>query len=1146
MEIKFTSTLLHKIRSVLRFIMRSFVFLLCTTVFSFSSGNVISQNANVYIESNKTVTVDEVFNVIDQQTDYSFIYKADLFKNSPKIHLKKGKVGVSQLLRQIMMSGNFNVILTENNTILIKDIKTIQQIRVSGRVTDENGMPIPGVTVLIKGTTHGTATDSDGNYSITVSDPLNILVFSSLGLKKQEVTVKDRQLINVQLLSDVSSLSEVVLVGYGKVERSELTGSVGTVDIKNITDQSPTISIDNALQGQVSGVYVSSATGQPGAASRIRIRGTTSLFGSNQPLYVIDGIPVTTDNNIPIGGAEGSRLGDELAKEGLSTPIGNISSADIESISILKDASAAAIYGSRAANGVIIINTKQGVYDGKPTFDVNLSTSVQTPKTLDVLNAEQYKQVWTTAVNNSTATDTFSNQVRDGSYFGTANTNWEDEINPGAPVSTFFNIGVYGGSQKTRYSSSLGVNTQDGVYKNSGFDRYTYNLNMETHINEIWEIGTKMNISSAEQQASARGLTQLIYDFRPDLPVFDEDGNYAYSTQFNSENPVARSQAQNNNKTLLLLGSFYLQLKLAKGLKLKTMFSLNYNNGNQFSFFPRYTSTGGWSRITGMGNGYAQESRSRSTNTVWDNTLNYTAALGKNHHINAIGGISFEKKKSSWVKAWGEGFFNDVLTNISNATVSNSGSSYEDNSGLASYFGRVNYDYKNKYLLTLSGRVDGSSKFASENQYAFFPAAALAWKLNEEAFLRENDKIDELKLRVSLGKTGQQDFGAYAWRTLYEAYDYGPEPAIILSQLGNDNLKWETTNQFDLGVDFSFFDARLRGTLGYYTKNTIDALFHVKLPTSTGYTSAIANIGDTQNTGIELELKGDIVRSDNFNWTFGLNVSKNDNKLTRINDDFKGDDGYITGFSGGGYLKEGSPIGLLFGYVADGLFQEQSEIDELNASSSTGYYQDADTSLGDIKFVDISGPDGIPDGIITSLDQKAIGDTQPDFYGGFNNTFSYKGLSLSAYFTFSVGNDMYAFGRARATNFYSTFFGENKEVDVLDAWTPENTNTSIPRAVYKDPNNNTRISSHYAYDASYLRLKTVNLSYTFSNESMQKMRFLSSVSIFISGQNLLTFTGYPGADPEASNLYNNDISAGRDNNRFPVAKILTVGVKVGF
>lgn len=1119
--------------------------------------NTYSQNVKVTLDCKK-MKLEDVLTEIEQKTGFKFLYENNVFKKHKTVSISSNKEMLSKVLKKLFKKESIDFKVAEKQIILFpknksslfietlkNSVSKLFQEYITGKITNAYGEPLIGATVILKGTDIGASTDFDGNFRIALAEDVKTLTVSFIGYETKDVEIGNRKFVNIQLQEALESLEETVIVGYGKVKRQNLTGSVGTVDVKSITNQAATVNIDNALQGQVAGVHVTSSSGQPGGATRIRIRGNTSLLGSNQPLYVIDGIPVVPSSNIPKGGSEGKGLGGEFDKQGISTPIGNINASDIGSISILKDASAAAIYGSRAANGVIIINTKQGVYFGKTKFEADVSVTTQSARTLEVLNAAQFKRAWTTAVENSTRNDAFTSAVLDGSYFGNADTNWEDEVSPGAPVSTSYNLRVLGGSEKTRYSTSLGINTQDGVYRNTGFDRYSFTLNLDTKITDNWKFGTKVNLSSTEQDAADGRLTQLTYDFRPDLPVFDEEGDYSFSPQYSFENPVARSQATNNNKTLLLLGSLYTQLELTEGLDFKTFFSVNYNSGNQQSFYPLFTFTGGWDRNQGNGNGYAQESRSRSINTMLQGTLTYDRLFGK-HNINAVLGVSFEKNKRSNIKGWGEGFFNEVLTNISNATVFTDASSYESGSGLSSYFGRVNYDFDNKYLLTLSGRIDGSSKFAPDNQYAFFPAAAVAWRISNEDFLTNVSFIDELKLRASFGTTGQQDFGDYAWRTLFEAENYGSDPSVIITQLGNANLKWETTEQLDFGLDFSFFKGRLNGGIGYYSKETKDALFTAITPGSTGYRTIIGNLGDTKNTGVELELKGDVLKTDDFTWNVSLNVSKNENKLTRISDDFKDENGFLTGFPGGGRLKEGSPIGLIYGYVSEGLFQDQQVIDDLNAASPTGTYQNSQTSPGDIRFKDLTGPDGTPDGRITTLDQEVIGDTQPDFFGGFNNTFYYKGFSLSTFFTFSVGNDIEAFSLARGTNFASTFIGENKDTSILNAWTPDNTDTNIPRLVYSDPNNNDRTSSHYVYDASYLRLKTLNFSYTFPEETLNQLKFFDHISVFITAQNLFTLTSYPGADPEASNLYNNDISAGRDINRFPIAKVFTTGVRIGF
>lgn len=1127
--------------------------LIVSSLFQVYSNTMYGQETIISIKM-ENVSVERVLSRIETLTEYKFLYNDREVDYKRKVSINAKEEQLDNVLAKLFDQTNTSFEIFETQIVLKKwtvvpkakpkKVKKARPITISGKVTSEDGTELPGASVLIKGTLNGVQTDIDGNFRI-VAEKGDILTISYIGFLTAEVVVDDNTVINITLKEDTAKLGEVVVVGYGATPKEQLTGAVGTVEAKNIINQAPTVNLDYALQGQVSGVYISSATGQPGAAARVRIRGTTSLFGSNQPLYVIDGIPVTAESNIPVGGSEGQVLGNQIDQQGLSTPIGNINPVDIESISVLKDASAAAIYGSRAANGVIIINTKKGRFSSAPKFNFDMSVSSQEANTLSVLNAEQFQQVWTTAVENGSSTDAFATAVTDETYFGEADTNWEEEISPGNPVTTNFNLNAQGGTERTRYSTSIGVNQQEGTFENSGFDRHSFNLNLDTKLNEIVKFGSSINISNTNQNFVDRSLTQLMYDYRPDIPVYDEEGNFSFSSQYTQENPVARTNTTNSNRTLLLLGSVYTQVQVAEGLNFKTLLGLNYNSGNQESFYPKFTFRGGWDRRFGDGDGFAQESRSRFTNTLWQNTLSYDRIFD-NHNINVVAGASFEKSSTSFNKTWGEGFSNAVLSNISNATVFTAGSSGESGTGLVSYFGRLNYGYNNKYLVTVSARTDGSSRFAVDNKYAFFPAAALAWRISEESFLSGVTAIEELKIRTSFGKTGQQDFGPYAWRTLFESSNYGGEPSVILTQLGNDQLKWETTNQFDLGLDFSLFEGRVSGVLNYYVKSTNDALFTAITPGSTGTNRIIANVGDTENKGIELELRGDVINKNGFNWNLSFNISKNTNKLTGISDDFKDENGFLTGFGGGGRLRVGDPIGLIYGYVADGIFQTQEEIDVLNTASETGFYQDDETSPGDLRFKDITGPDGVPDGVITNLDQQVIGDTQPDFFGGFSSEWSYKGITLSAFFTYSVGNDLDAFALARSQNFASTFIGENKVTDVLDAWTPENSSSDIPRSVYRDPNNNDRTSTHYIYDASFIRLKTLSLRYTLPTTVTDKVGIINNASIYFTAQNLFTITDYPGADPEASNLFNNDISAGRDNNRFPIARILTTGINIGF
>lgn len=995
-------------------------------VFSFFVLSILPAKAEVYLQSKislrlMSAPLEKVFKEIEKVTQYSVFYQNSSIDTSKKISVDFKEVEIEEAMEFILKGTNIKFEILKNQIILtpkpskieknLSQVGIIQENVIHGVVLDENKFPLLGATVKIKGTSKGTSTDFDGKFSLQ-AQPNMILEVSYVGFKTKEVNVGNLNRLEIVLETDFGALDEVIVVGYGTTDKQNIVGSVGVVNIQALQTQAPTINLDNALQGQLAGVYISSANGQPGAPARVRIRGTTSLQGSNQPLYVIDGIPVVPDSNIPTQGRGGQNLGSELAQQGLNTPIGNININDIESISVLKDASAGAIYGSRAANGVIIITTKTGKYGQGSKFNVDYSVSIQEPKTLDVLNAEQFKKVTLTAVQNGVINNAYTQSVLDGSYFGNVDTNWESMLKPSMALTSNFNINVQGGNESTRYFSAVGANNQEGSFKGSKFDRYSFKLNLNTKINEIWDFGVTSNLSFSEQQALDGALVDRMYIFRPDLPVYDNDGGYSFSQGYALENPVALSKARNSNQTLLLLTSIFTELKISEGLKARTLISLNYNNGNQFSFYPRFTSRGGWHRLTGEGDGYAQESKGNFSNVMWENTLRYNKSFKGIHNIDAVLGASFEQNSTSQVKAWGTGFFNDVLTNISSATVSRDASSLKTAYGLESYFGRLNYNYEGKYLMSFSARIDGSSKFARENKHAFFPAFALGWRLSEESFLSKFEKVDDLKLKVSWGMTGQQDFGPYQWRTLYETDDYGGQPSVVMTQLGNDRLKWERSKQFDVGLDYSFFNSRLSGTVGYYIKSTEDAIFTAITPGNTGFSSVLANVGSTENKGIEFEVNGDIIKSNNFNWNLSLNMSFNRNKLTKISDDFKDESGFLTGFPGGGRLKEGSPIGLIYGYVSEGIFQTQEEINLLNQGSSTGIYQAAATSPGDLKFKDIND-----DGRITAEDQEVIGDTQPDFFGGLISTVSLQGFSLTAMFTYSMGNDLHWFNQARSINF---------------------------------------------------------------------------------------------------------------------------------
>ncbi len=1106
------------------------------------------------LQAQTKISIKDVLAEITKEYGTKFVYDASVISDKTSVinvRTEKGKP-VEEILKRVLYPNNLVFLYVDVNhyAIIKTDGASIPEIAktnpepgtvplgitnslLTGIVRNENDIPLAGATIVATGSQTSAITNNSGEFSIRAK--INeVLTISLVDYATQTVVADSSGAVVAKLKEQGKGLEEVVIVAYGSVNKKDLTGSVSKISGKDLSELPPTINLEQALQGRAAGVAVTQESGQPGAATRVRIRGAASLLGSNQPLYVVDGIPVVVESNIP---DNGSAFNNALLQQGLNSPLANINIDDIESISVLKDASATAIYGSRAANGVVIVNTKKG--NGKPVYSINSSVTFQKVQTEKVLNAAQFREIWTEAVNNSTSTSAFAQAIRNGSYFGKADINWEDEVEPADPLTTNFNFSVSGGSEKIKYHNSIGIQNQNGSFKNAFFKRYSFLSNITVNASKRITLGTSINLSSAQQGSPDGALLTRLYTFRPDIPVYDSLGNFAFSPYSAFENPVALSNVQNKNVTNLILASAFAEFKILNELVLKSSLAVNYNSGHFSSYYPKYTTTGGFNITTGQGLGFAQESNSSALSHLLEHTLSYNKVFKTKHNVSAVAGASWQGDDTEFLQASGRGFPNDnVLNNLSSASQDFLIGSSKIQSGLISYFGRVNYQYNQKYLLTLSARTDGSSRFAKENKWAFFPTIAGGWRLSEEKFLRNVKFINELKLRASTGVTGSQNFGAYQWLTLFQSSSYGGSTAVIQNQLGNDQLRWELTQQTDFGLDFSLFDSRLNGTVDVYEKNTSDLLYFFKTPGSTGYTSVISNLGSTQNRGFEFAVDAELIRDKNFNWNLGFNAGFNRNKLVKLNDDFLAADGFITPPNTGSRLKVGEPIGLLYGYVADGIFQNKGEVDALNATAG-GVYQATGTAAGDIRFRDLNG-----DGKVTILDQTIIGNANPKMAGGITSSLRYKGFRLSLLFTYSVGNDVRWGTQSSHINF-STAGQENKMVLALNRWTPANP-TNQPRAVYLDPNNNGRVSSFYVYDGSYLRMKNLYLSYDFSSKLVSKTKLIKSASLFCSGSNLFTITNYPGPNPETSNLFNDDVSAGLDNSRFPISIVYTMGCKFNF
>jgi len=1015
------------------------------------------------------------------------------------------------------------------------------QRTIEGTVVEaETGEPIPGVTVLVKGTTSGVYTNEDGTYEIRVSPKSETLVFSFIGKQTVEVAIADQTRIDISLVEQDQNLDEVLIVAYGTSSREDFTGSASSIDGETI-EQMPVPGIDQVLQGRAAGVHVTAANGQPGGGVSVRVRGPSSINSSNQPLYVIDGIPVESqDLQIPgeFGTATGGGFGGQTGNS-LST----INFADVESIEVLKDASATALYGSRAANGVVLITTKRGLYGQAPS--VNLSYSIGTRTAFDLpnmLNAAQYQEI----VNESRVNGGLDPFAPD--FFGDADTDWLDAIFQDATIQRF-NASVSGGNNTSRYFASFAVDEQEGTLVGTGFQRLSGRLNLDSKISNKLTFGTSIGVSVTDEQVQSNdnfiiGPYVTALESRPDFPIFNEDGTYSSITGV-ADNPVAATVGYNNNfETLRILASAYGEYEIIPKLLLRSSIALDLTQLDQDQVWETITLGGNLN-----GNGYAQRGTNEFTSLIFENTLSYNWTIDDQNSLDVLVGGSFQRDDRENFIASASDFPNDILTTFASAATPLAVGGIGTERALISSFARANYNFADKYLITATFRADGSSRFGANNRWGYFPSAAVAWRLNNEQFMQNVNFVDELKLRASWGIIGNDRIGRnngglggnFAALGLFSstnangaAFAYGGSGGIAPSQIANPDLKWETTYQYDIGLDFAFLNSRLSGSLDFYLKNTEDILLQAPVPRNSGFNSVNQNVGEMENRGFDFTLSADLIRTPDFVWTLGGNINYNDNEVTAL---VNGEDIETTGFNQS-IIREGEPLGSFFGWRVQDIFDNQEQINSLNEASPTGTYQTAGTSPGDFMYEDVNG-----DGVITEDDQVVLGDALYDFMGGINNTFTYKGISLTAFFQFVQGNEIYNFTQ-RDHGFQHTI--TNSFTDVLGRWTPENTGADRPRIAWGDPNQNRRISSFFVEDGSYIRLRQLRLSYNLPQQLLSRI-FLSKVNIFLQGNDLFTITDYSGVDPEVNTFGGNVSTAqGVDNKTYPGASTYSVGINVGF
>ena len=1033
-----------------------------------------------------------------------------------------------------------------------------QKITVKGTVSAADG-PVIGATVKVKGAQGGTITDYDGNYAIDAQSNAT-LVFSYVGYQTQEVKVSGRRVIDVTLHEDEALLNEVVVVGYGTMRKSDLTGAVTQVDNKAF-EKSVTTSIDQVLQGRAAGVQIQANTGTPGGSSTIRIRGTNSLNASSQPIFVIDGVIIDSDGS----------------DNGNTNPLAGINPSDILTMDILKDASATAIYGSRASNGVIMITTKRGkAGEATITYDGYVGWQAM-PKKLDVLNLRQYAEHYNDISDAQirTASGTFLRPELLGE-----GTDWQDELFSTA-FMTNHSLSLTGGTDKTTYAISAGYLKQDGIAIGTSFKRQTLRGNIDTELKKWLKGGISFSLSDSKQDMEKNwDIIMTALKSQPSVAVRNPEGGYdGPDDQWMPDNAVALAEIKTNYaKRLNFRINTYLEATLYKGLTFKTELSADYNLNKTKTYTPDYT-FGVRESTQRDGAWYKNDSKYWS----WRNILTYNGQIAEKHNLNVMVGQEMSHNYWENMSAANQGYLSNSVIDLragertgNNVNIDG----YQNNTSLFSYFGRALYNYDDRYLLTATLRRDGSSKFADGHRWGWFPSAAFAWRASQENFLKDNGTINNLKLRLGWGATGNQNVQDWAYQAMLANYTTPWGVGVLNANNANPELKWETTYSTNIGFDLSLFNSRIDIVFDWYYKKTKDLLMMLDLPAYLGsgagsneaYGTASnpwGNIGSLRNTGVELTVNTVNIENKDFSWRSNIVFSLNRNKVVELDSEsgslpqtlqIGSDVATVTN------TVVGKPIGQFWGYKVIGRFDKPEDF----------YYKDADGNIkqvampkgssiassptsggifiGDYIYADINN-----DGVIDDNDQTFIGNPEPKFTWGFGNTFSYKNFDLSIQFSGSYGNKVFNYGRrfldiTGSTSNQLTTVLDYARLAKIDADGPDdyrnyyvtNTNTIMPRlSTESGQNQNNRVSDAYVEDGSYIRLQNISLSYTLPRKLIQKI-YLSNAKIYCNIQNLFTITKYDGFDPEVGSHQGNALLNGVDYSRYPSPRIYTVGVNLQF
>lgn len=1116
------------------------LFIFVGTLQSFAAVSY-SQSARLTLNI-ENATIEHIISAIEKQSQFYFTYNGKQINAQKTTSIHVEEKDIKEVLEQLFANGNVRYTVQDKHIVLYtspstdkKEVQSVQQTKktVQGIVKDNTGEPVVGAAIAVKGTANGTVSDMDGQYSLSDVPENATLVFSFIGMKPQSVNVGSKNTVNVVMQEDAIGLEEVVAIGYGYQKKKDLTGSVSSVSAEDMMMGGTVSNAAQALQGKTAGVQVSQSSKAPGGNMSVRIRGSNSISSTNEPLYVVDGFP---------------------SSEGL-----NMNPNDIESMQILKDASATAIYGARGANGVVLITTKRGK-SGESKISYNgYFGAQQLINPFDLLNGKDYMNLQNALFKEVAGQENTENGAYTPSQLQSdVNTDWIDVCTRLGLVQDH-NFQFQGGSEKTKVLTSLGYFNQDGILKNTNFSRISGRVNVDQKINNYIKAGATVyahrETSNFQQYSGSIVPSNVllgILTYDPTVKDYDENGNYGRVPGGRGDNPLANlMERKNDSRNDKFNGTAYLEINPLEGLTAKATGGVEILHNFEGTYLPASTTYQG-----SIDNGVASTYDYSGTRQVFEGIINYMKTFNKIHDLSAMVGYSYEKFSGEFRSINAKDFSTDVFSynNLGAAAQKTSIASNKTENILISFFGRVNYTFNDKYLATVTVRRDGSSRFGVNNHWGTFPSGSLAWRMSEEEFIKNLNVFSNLKMRLGFGVTGNERIGDYASfalmaNTHLSMDGSGNVAGMHMNQSNpeNPNLKWETTQQYNIGLDMGFFNNRLSVTVDGYFKKTKDLLLNMTMPYYTGFTSGQSNVGSIQNRGFEIDLTSHNLTGE-FAWDTKFNFSLNRNKVLDL-----GTNGEILIKSSKpegsvteqeyAVVREGEPLGSLYGYKYVGVLQAGEQ-----------YALQPDSKPGDPKFADLNG-----DGILDAGDRDIIGQANPDFIMGMTNNFAYKGFDLSVFFQASIGNELLNMTRMNMEL--------NRSTDALNRWTPTNTNTDIPRnGFYKiAKGKGGYVNDHFIEDASFLRLKNLSLGYTIPFKKV-----VNSCRIYASVENLFTITGYSGWDPEVdtkaydsakkdnANQSANDmarrnnasqtanVGAGLDFNSYPSMRTYTIGLNISF